>query len=156
MIRCCTQQYFSHTDYIVGYFPSKESIAVLTHLPLVLHICISELGHTGSGNGLWPLWHQAITWTNAGLFSIRSLGTNFSEIRIGILSFSFENYIWNCCLPNWCPFCPMGDELNIYSIPWNWNLNVSELRQAIHPITSAEWVLSWVSFVSPFINMQYP
>ena len=44
---------------------------------------------TGSGNGLSPLQRQAITWTNASL-SIGLLGTNFSEILIGILSFSFK------------------------------------------------------------------
>ena len=38
-----------------------------------------------SGNGLSPDPHQAITWTNAGLFSIGLLGPDFSEIRIGIL-----------------------------------------------------------------------
>ena len=31
-----------------------------------------------------------MTWTNAGLLSIGLLGTNFSEVRIGILSFSFK------------------------------------------------------------------
>ena len=34
----------------------------------------------GSGNGLLPVRHQAITWTNAGLLSIVPLGTNLSEI----------------------------------------------------------------------------
>ena len=44
----------------------------------------------GSGNGLAPNRRQAITWTNAGLLSIGFLKTNFSEIWIGILSFSFK------------------------------------------------------------------
>ena len=44
----------------------------------------------GSDNGLLPTQCQAITWTNAGLLSIRFLGTYFSEIWIGILSFSFK------------------------------------------------------------------
>ena len=35
---------------------------------------------TGSGNGLSPIRHQAITWTNATLMSIGPLGTNFNEI----------------------------------------------------------------------------
>ena len=46
---------------------------------------------TGSGNGLSPVRRQAITRTNIGLLSIGLLGTNFSEIWIGILSFSFKN-----------------------------------------------------------------
>ena len=44
----------------------------------------------GSVNGLSPVRHQAITWTNAGLLSIELLGTYFSEIWIGILSFLFQ------------------------------------------------------------------
>ena len=44
----------------------------------------------GSGNGLSPDRRQAITWTNADLLSIGLLGTYFSEIWIGILSFSFK------------------------------------------------------------------
>ena len=34
----------------------------------------------GSGNGLSPIWCQDITWNNAGLLSIRLLGTNFRKI----------------------------------------------------------------------------
>ena len=42
-----------------------------------------EMGkHWFMYNGLAPVRRQAITWTNAGLLSIRPLGTNFSEIRI--------------------------------------------------------------------------
>ena len=44
-----------------------------------------------SGNGLSPVRRQAINWTSAGLLSIALLGTNFSEIRVRILSFSFKN-----------------------------------------------------------------
>ena len=44
----------------------------------------------GLGNGLLPVRHQAITWFNAGLLSIGHLGTNFSEIWIWILTFSFK------------------------------------------------------------------
>ena len=62
-----------------------------------------------SGNGLSPLRCQAITWTNAGLLSIGLLGTNFSEIRIRILSFSYKKM--HLKLPIWQPFCPGGDEL---------------------------------------------
>ena len=43
-----------------------------------------------SGNGLSPVRRQAITWINAGLLSIGLLGTDFSEIWIGILSFSLK------------------------------------------------------------------
>ena len=44
----------------------------------------------GSGIGSAPAQRQAITWIKAGLLAIGLLGTNFSEIRIGILSFSLK------------------------------------------------------------------
>ena len=47
----------------------------------------------GSGNGLLPLRHQAITWTNAGTRVDLSIGlpaANSSEIWIWILSISFK------------------------------------------------------------------
>ena len=67
---------------------------------------------TVSGNDLSPIRHQAITWTNSGLSSIGILWKSFSEICIGILSFSLKKCIWKCHLPKWCPFCPGEDELN--------------------------------------------
>ena len=44
-----------------------------------------------SGNGLSPVRRQAITRTGAGLLLIALMGTNFSEIRIGFLSFPVKN-----------------------------------------------------------------
>ena len=44
----------------------------------------------GSGNGLSPGRHHAITWTNVSLLSIGLLGTNFSEIWIVIIPFTFK------------------------------------------------------------------
>ena len=64
---------------------------VLTHWGWMLHICISNLINiTGSDNGLSHGRRQAITWTNAGILSIRTLGTNFSEILSEIPTFSFK------------------------------------------------------------------
>ena len=54
------------------------------------HICIRNWLTIGSGKGLSPVWCQTIAWTNVGLLPIRLLGTNFSEIQIRILSFSFK------------------------------------------------------------------
>ena len=66
-----------------------SEIRILTHLPLVPHIYASvNWVIIGSGNGMSPVRRQAIIWTNAGLLSIELLGTSFSEIGIGILSFS--------------------------------------------------------------------
>ena len=37
----------------------------------------------------FPGWHQDIIWTSAGMLSIQTLGTNFSEILSNIHTFSF-------------------------------------------------------------------
>ena len=54
----------------------------------------------GSDNGLSPVRHQAIIWTNAGLLSIGPLGTYFSEILSIIHRFSLKECISNCHLQN--------------------------------------------------------
>ena len=85
------------------------------------HICIDKLGHQ----------HQAITRTNANLLSNGPVGTNFSEIWIEILIFSFKKmYMWKYSLWNGSHFVQgrwvkithrersMGMEhLNL----WEWN-----------------------------------
>ena len=43
-------------------------------------LCVSTLTIIPSDNGLLPGWHQDIIWTNAGIFLIGPLGTNFSEM----------------------------------------------------------------------------
>ena len=43
-------------------------------------ICVSKLTIIGLDNGWSPSRRQAIIWTNAGIFSIRTSGTDFSEI----------------------------------------------------------------------------
>ena len=53
----------------------------------------------GSDNCLFPRRRQAITWTNAMVVLIRTLGTNFSDIlnAIHILFIqqnAFENVVW--------------------------------------------------------------
>ena len=44
----------------------------------------------GSGNGLLPVWQQAITWTNADLLSNGPIETNFRENLIKIGWFLFK------------------------------------------------------------------
>ena len=62
----------------------------LTHWGRVTLICISKLIIIGSDNGLSLGRRQAIIWTNAGIWSMGPLGTNFSEILIEIYTFSFK------------------------------------------------------------------
>ena len=71
----------------------------------VTHICVSELTIIGSEKGLSPGRRQTIIWNNAGLLSIEPLRTNFSDIWIGIQTFSFKKMHLNMSSANWRPFC---------------------------------------------------
>ena len=81
-------------------------------------ICISKFTIIGSDNGLSPGRRQAIIWTNAGILLIVPLGTNFSEILIKIITFSFKKMClkessvkwWQNCLgPNVLTSCPLRE-----------------------------------------------
>ena len=75
------------------------------------HICVSKLTIIGSDNGLSPGRRQAIIWTNAGILLIGPLGTNFSEIYIEILTFSFKKMHMKVSSVKWQPFCL---DLNVF------------------------------------------
>ena len=77
----------------------------LTHWGRVTHICVSKLTIIGSDNGLSPDRRQAITWTNVGILLIGPLGTNFSEILIKILTFSFKKMRMKVPSAKRRPFC---------------------------------------------------
>ena len=77
----------------------------LTHWGRVTHICVSKLTIIGSDNGLSPDRRQVIIWTNAGMLLIGPLGTNFSEILIGILTFSFKKMRLEVSSVKRRPFC---------------------------------------------------
>ena len=77
----------------------------LTHWGRVTHICVTKLTIIGSDNGLPPGRRQAIIWTNAGILLIESLGANFSEILIEILTFSFKKMRFKVSSAKWQPFC---------------------------------------------------
>ena len=78
--------------------------SLLTHWGLVTHICVSELPIIGSDNGLSPGRRQAIIWTIDGILLIGPLGTNFSEILIGIQTFSFKKMHLKMSSAKWRPF----------------------------------------------------
>ena len=70
---------------------SSEAMGMFNSLrPSDAYTCVSKLTVIGSDNGLSPDRRQAIIWTNAGILLIGPLGTNFSEISIEILTFSFK------------------------------------------------------------------
>ena len=74
-----------------------------THLPLVLHICVSESDQ--------PIQRQDIIYTNARIWSITLLGTNLSDILTKIQKFSFTTMHLKISTAKVWPFCPGGDEL---------------------------------------------
>ena len=77
----------------------------LTHWGRVTHICVGKLTIISSDNGLSPEQRQAIIWTNAGILLIEPLGTNFSEIFIGIQPFSFKKMYLKMASAKWRPSC---------------------------------------------------
>ena len=69
------------------------------------HICVGNLTIIDSDNGLSPGRRQAIIYTNAGILLIRPLGTNFNEMLIEILTFSFMKMRLKVSSAKWRPFC---------------------------------------------------
>ena len=95
-------------------FVQWERNSQLTHWGRVTHICVGNLTIIGSDNGLSPGRRQAIIWTNAGILLIGPFsGTNFSEILIGIQTFSFKKMHLKMSSAKWRPFC-IG--LNVFSL----------------------------------------
>ena len=90
--------------FVIGIF-TLGHLTPLTHWGRMTHICVGELTIIGSDNGLSPGRRQAIIWTNAGILLIEPLGTNFSEILIGIKIFSFKKMRLKMASAKWHPFC---------------------------------------------------
>ena len=88
--------------------------ALLTHWGQVTHICVSDLTIIGSDNGLSPGRRQVIIRIYAGILLIRPLGTNFSEILIESLLFSFKKMRLKVSSAKRWPFC-LG--LNVFMPP---------------------------------------
>ena len=78
---------------------------VLSHWGRVTHICLSKLTIIASDNGLSPGPRQAIVCTNAGKLLIGPLGTNFNEMLIKIITFSFMKMRLKVSSAKWRPFC---------------------------------------------------
>ena len=83
-----------------------------THWVRVTHICVGNLTIIGWDNGLSPGRRQTIISTNDGKLLIGPLGTNFSEIGIGIQTFSFKKMHLKILSAKWRPFCLGLNELS--------------------------------------------
>ena len=77
----------------------------LTHWGRVTHVWVGNITIIGSDNGLSPGRRQAIIWTNVGILLIGTLGTNFSEMLIEILTFLFKKIHLKMSSGKWRPFC---------------------------------------------------
>ena len=78
------------------------------------HICVRKLTIIGSNNGLWPERRQAVIRNNAGILLIGPLGTNFSEILIGIQTFSLKKIHLKMSSAKCRPFCLGLNVLNVF------------------------------------------
>ena len=105
--KCCLR---NGGQFVLAPMCSAESVFMswhhpdLTHWGRVTHICVGKLTIIGSDNGLSPGRRQAIVWTIAGILQIGPLGTNFSEILIGIQTFSLKKMHLKMLSAKWCPF----------------------------------------------------
>ena len=109
-----------HVSYFLWGNLLVASRFSLIHWGRVTHICVVKLTIIGSDNGLSPGRRQAIIWTNARILLIRPLGTNFSEILIGIQMLSFKKMHLKMSSAKWRPFCLGLNELNgsvIWKVP---------------------------------------
>ena len=88
----------------------------LNHWRRVAHICVGKLTIIGSDNGLSPDRRKAIIWTNDGILLIGPLGTNFSEILIEILTFSFKKMCLKVSSAKRRPFCLGLNVLNVLQV----------------------------------------
>ena len=104
-----------------GQFRGSLDKDKLTHWGRVTHICVSKLTIIGSDNGLSPGRRQAIIWTNAGILLIGPLGTNFSDILIEILTFSFTKMRLKVSSAKWRPFC-LGLNVLILKFEHGWGI----------------------------------
>ena len=91
----------------------------LTHWGRGTHICVGNLTIIDPDNGLSPGRRQAIIWINAGILLIGPWGTNYSEILIGIQTFSFKKMNLKMASAKWRPFCLSLNVLTkyYYSVP---------------------------------------
>ena len=125
--------HFKNSQFLLQ--PHLSGGSVLTHWGRATHICIGKLTIIGSDNGLSPGRHQTIIWTNAGILLIGPLGTNFSEILIKILIFSFKKMRLKVSSAKWRLFC-LGLSVLTYPIPylfiWTMAQYLSGEGSAIH------------------------
>ena len=113
------------------------------------HICVSKLTINGSDNGFSPDRRQAIIWTNAGILLIGPLRTNFSEILIEILTFSFKKMRLKVSSAKRRPFCLGLNVLKIADKALTLKLGISAYGACPAAGTRLKFKLYILSFTFP-------
>ena len=121
----------------------------LTHWDRETHICVSKLTIIGSDNGLSRGRRQAIIWTNAGILLIRPLGTNFNEMLVTILTFSFMKMGLKVSSAKWRPFC-LGLNVLMCDISLTPFL---QPRLARCILVERQWMLLFFAFVVAILSV---
>ena len=117
---CCHKTWIFCSDTVKCNICFWELLRLSTHWGRVTHICVGNLTTIGSYIGLSPGRRQAIIWTNAGILLNESLRTDFSEILIEILTFSFKKTRLKVSSVKWRPFC-IGPDVYITSNVTHWS-----------------------------------
>ena len=99
----------------------------------------------GSDNGLSPVWHQAIIWTNAWILLIGLLLTGFNEIFIKIHAFSFAKIHVKMFTWKWWLFCLGLNVLNACVSPSHFSLTVEK-----DSIAKKKWYGNYLLLASEF------
>ena len=95
----------------------------------MMHIYIGNQTIISSNNGLLPGRCQAIIWTKAGILVTGHLGTNFSQILIEILTFSFSKMCLKVMSAKWHSFCLGLNQVSLL-MPW-WIISKSHQEKAL-------------------------
>ena len=125
-------------------------LVLLTHWSRVTHICVSKRTIIGSDNGLSPSRRQAIIWTNAGILLIGPSGTNFSEILIEIITFSFKKMRLKVSSAKWRPCCLGLNVLNHCEVRHGRVITSHRMQLRIHDLISVKLCLYNRSQIVPF------
>ena len=101
-----------------------KKLSGFDHWGRVTHICVGNLAIIGSYNGLSPSRRKAITWSNAGILLIGPLGTNFSEIWIGIKTYSLKKIHLKMSSAKWRLFCFGLNVLILKVVTWDYSVRI--------------------------------
>ena len=133
--------------YSVGHIKRDNEFSSVIYWGRVTHICVSKLTIIGSDNGLAPDRRQAIIWTNGEILLIGPLGTNFSEILIEILTFSFKNMRLKVSSAKRWPICLGLNVLSEMDISFRHKLFINQKESWSEGLVINIWYISHIKRV---------